>query len=47
MAEDIAELETRPAEPKRNGTQDLAPTRTGDQSHEDWKVGEPAGARSP
>jgi membrane fusion protein, multidrug efflux system len=32
MAEDIAEPETRPAEPKRNETQDLAPTRTCDQS---------------
>ena len=27
MADDLAELETRPAEPKRNEETDLAPTR--------------------
>jgi membrane fusion protein (multidrug efflux system) len=33
MAEDVAELETRPADPNRKKTQDLAPTpTTGDQS---------------
>jgi membrane fusion protein (multidrug efflux system) len=30
MAEDLAKLETRPAEPKRNEKQDLAPTRKDD-----------------
>ena len=30
MAEDVAELETRPAEPKRNEKPDLAPTRKND-----------------
>jgi membrane fusion protein, multidrug efflux system len=30
MAEDVAELETRPAEPKRNEKPDLAPTREND-----------------
>jgi hypothetical protein len=44
MAEDIAELETRPAEPKRNETQDLAPTRTGDQSQQ--KIGKSENRRS-
>ena len=46
MAEDVAELETRPAEPKRNEKPDLAPTRENDDQPrlKDGQSKEPGGA---